>query len=272
MTAGVGDGALLTFIQTIHARHATAVIDFVSFGVDARSFAVACAKSAAVALRCVYNRFEKGILGQEAEYRTHRTNRVTVRTPASPCQYDEYGKSKGRYDERRQAFHPHLCFIESVAVRPFRQVCQQIVAPLVDGSEKIGSDTPIRAVRLEQRSDRMKAYPRNEGDGKQCQHPITQPFLCGRVAEAVFLPFARKPGDDILKYAERTDNGTIDPSEQQGQYNKQQYHTYIQCEQCGEKLYLCHPAHPSVQRSGKIEEQERDERKEYNCKCQSDST
>lgn len=107
---------------------------------------------------------------------------------------------------------------------------------------------------------------------KELHFSSTQPFPGGRIAETVFLPLACKPGNDILKYAERADNGAIDASEQQGQCNKQQYHACIQCEQCGEKLYFRHPAHPAVQRSGEIEEQERDERKEYNCKCQSDST
>ena len=59
------------------------------FGVDARCLAVACAKSAAVALLGIYDRFEKRIPGQETEHRTYRTNRVAVRTSASPCQYDE---------------------------------------------------------------------------------------------------------------------------------------------------------------------------------------
>ena len=270
--AGVGDGSLSAFIQAVHACHATAVINFVGFGVDARCLAVACAKSAAVALLGIYDRFEKRIPGQETEHRTYRTNRVAVRTSASPCQYDEHDKSKGRNDEGGQAFHPHLRFIKSVAVRPFRQICQQIIAPLIDGSEETGSDAPVRAIRFEQRSNRMKAHACNEGHGKHCQHSVTQPFPGGRIAETVFLPLACKPGNDILKYAERADNGAIDASEQQGQCNKQQYHACIQCEQCGEELYFRHPAHPAVQRSGEIEEQERDECKEYNCKCQSDST
>ena len=59
--AGVGDGSLSAFIQAVHARHATAVINFVGFGVDARCLAVACAKSAAVALLGIYDRFEKRI-------------------------------------------------------------------------------------------------------------------------------------------------------------------------------------------------------------------
>ena len=118
------------------------------------------------------------------------------------------------------SFHPHLCFIESVAVRPFRQVCQQVIAPLIDGSEETGSDAPVRAIRFEQRSNRMKAHACNEGHGKHCQHSVTQPFPGGRIAETVFLPLACKPGNDILKYAERADNGAIDASEQQGQCNK----------------------------------------------------
>ena len=101
---------------------------FRGFGVDARCLAVACAKSAAVALLGIYDRFEKRIPGQETEHRTYWTNRVAVRTAASPCQYDEHDKSKGRYDERRQLFIHTSVFIESVAVRPFRQVCQQVIA------------------------------------------------------------------------------------------------------------------------------------------------
>lgn len=99
------------------------------------------AQSAAVALRCVYNRFEKEYLDKKPS--TVPTGQIVLQyvRPPPPCQYDEYGKSKGRYDERRQAFI-HTCFIESVAVRPFRQVCQQIVAPLVDGSEKIEAIRP----------------------------------------------------------------------------------------------------------------------------------
>ena len=37
-------------------------------------------------------------------------------------------------------------------------------------------------------------------------------------------------------------------------------------------LYLCHPSHISMQCSAKVEEQKCDDCKEYNCKCQSDST
>ena len=100
------------------------------------------------------------------------------------------------------------------------------------------------------------------------------PFIANlsEVDRAMLSTVVSELGSNILKYAERADNGAIDASEQQGQCNKQQYHACIQCEQCGEELYFRHPAHPAVQRSGEIEKQERDECKEYNCKCQSDST
>lgn len=58
MAAGIGDSSLFAFIQTVHARYAAAVIYFVGFGVDAGRLAVAGAKSAAVALRGVYDGLE----------------------------------------------------------------------------------------------------------------------------------------------------------------------------------------------------------------------
>ena len=81
MAAGIGDSSLFAFIQTVHARYAAAVIYFVGFGVDAGRLAVAGAKSAAVALRGVYDGFEEGVFGQETEHRTHWANRVAVGPP-----------------------------------------------------------------------------------------------------------------------------------------------------------------------------------------------
>ena len=214
MAAGIGDSSLFAFIQTVHARYAAAVIYFVGFGVDAGRLAVAGAKSAAVSLRGVYDGFEEGVFGQETEHRTHWANRVAVGAPASPCQDEQYDKSNCGYDEGGQAFHPHLRFVEGIAVCPLRQVCQQVVTPLIDRSKKVGSDTPVGTVWLKQRSDGMETYACNEGNEKQCQHSIAQPFSCRGIAETVFLPFAGKPGNDILKYTERTDYGAIDASEQ----------------------------------------------------------
>ena len=85
---------------------------------------------------------------------------------------------------------------------------------MIDRSKKVGSDTPVGAVWLEQRSDGMETYACNEGNEKQCQHSIAQPFSCRGIAETVFLPFTGKSGNDILKYTERTDYGAIDASEQ----------------------------------------------------------
>lgn len=91
----------------------------------------------------------------------------------------------------------------------------------------------------------MKAHARNEGHGKHCQHCVAQPFPGGRIAETVFLPLACKPGNDILKYAERADNGAIDASEQQGQCNKQQYTPAFSASSAGRNcIFAIQPIQP----------------------------
>lgn len=57
----IGNGTLSAFIDTIHTGHTSTIVYFMGLGIDARSFTVAGAKSATVALRGIYNWFEKRI-------------------------------------------------------------------------------------------------------------------------------------------------------------------------------------------------------------------
>ena len=80
MSRGLRD----VYKRQVHAGHAAAVINLMGHRVDARGLAVAGAELAAVALRGVEARLEQRVAGEKSQHRTHRTDRITIRTSISP--------------------------------------------------------------------------------------------------------------------------------------------------------------------------------------------
>ncbi len=135
---------VLTSIYAVHARHATAVIYPVFLAIDARRLAFAGAETAPVALApsIVMRNNEKR---EETQYRSYRTNSIAVSSSVPPCQHEQHNECRDSDQKRRQALYPHLRFIKGIAVRPLGEIGKQVVFPSVQGSEKIGSDTPVGA-------------------------------------------------------------------------------------------------------------------------------
>ena len=81
--------------------------------------------------------------GEETQYRSYRTNSIAVSSSVPPCQHEQHNECRDSDQKRRQALYPHLRFIKGIAVRPLGEIGKQVVFPSVQGSEKIGSDTPV---------------------------------------------------------------------------------------------------------------------------------
>ena len=149
---------VLTSIYAVHARHATAVIYPVFLAIDARRLAFAGAETAPVALALVDRDAEQRKAGEETQYRSYRTNSIAVSSSVPPCQHEQHNECRDSDQKRRQALYPHLRFIKGIAVRPLGEIGKQVVFPSVQGSEKIGSDTPVGAVteRAKPRTSRCR--------------------------------------------------------------------------------------------------------------------
>ena len=227
--------------------------------VDARGLAVAGAELAAVALRDVEARLEQRVAGEESQHRTYRTDRIAVRAPVAPREDKEYDERYDGDEERGEALHPDIDRIEGVAVHALGDVCQQVVAPRINRSQQVRGDAAVGAVRREQRTDARQ----HRGD-EHDEHSPAQPGEGGGVREAVpvFSALAGSPRNDVLHHAQRTDDRTVHAAEKKRQDHQERHDADIQGQQGGQELDFRHPAQPRVERSGKIEEQQRRQHEE----------
>ena len=126
------NGVLGAPFDAIHARHATAVVDSVIFGVDARGFAVAGTRLATVAFGCVDSGAEEREPRQQPQRGAHRADGVAVGASATPGQYSDDHKGDDGHDERGETLEPHLGRVEGVAVHALGHEGEQVVAPPVN--------------------------------------------------------------------------------------------------------------------------------------------
>ena len=70
----------------------------------------------------------------------------------------------------------------------------------------------------------------------------------------------------ILEDTKRTDDGTIDTSEDERQRNQRHYNHHVERHHGWEELDLCHPTKPVMQRPREVEEQQGYQYKEHCCK------
>ena len=68
-------------IDTVHTRHATAVVHRMVLAVNACRLAFARTKSAGITFVLVYRNAQQGKTGQETEYRTYRTDSIAKVRP-----------------------------------------------------------------------------------------------------------------------------------------------------------------------------------------------
>ena len=238
--------------------------------IDARRLAVVLAHLAVLALVRVDDRAEHRKAGKEAQRRAHRTYRVAIGAPVLPGQDNHRDQRDDGHDEGRQAPQPDFLIIESIAIGPLRQGSEQVVDPDVNRLEQVLDDAAPRAVRRQKGNERL--HTRDERDDEQNPDPVAQPLQLGAVAVrlAVFLlAFAChvQVRHSVLENAQRADDGAIDPAEDQGQQDKADDDGDIDGQHGRQKLQLCHPAEPSVQRPGEIQEQQRDAQPEYHGQC-----
>ena len=234
------DGVLMAFVKAIHAGHAAAVVDPMVGDVDAGGLAILGAELAVDALLGVDDRLEVRELGQEAEHRSHRADRVAISPPAAPCQDRYYNKGKEGDEESGQALEPDRRLVERVVVRPLGQVGQKVIAPLVKRGEQVAGDPSIRAVGREQGDHRTDT--RDERHHEHRQHPVAPPRLGRRVGIPVFLFLLAQPSHDVLRHAKRTNHGAINPPEDERQYHEAHDDPHVQRQRRWQELDLRQPA------------------------------
>ena len=211
----IRNGVLGTVADAVHAGHAAAVVYLVVCDVYAGSLAVALALAAADAPVCVNYWLEPRETGQEAQEGTHRTYCVAPGTAVPPCQHGNQHQHHCGDDERRQTLEPYIRGIEGVAVSPLGYERKQVVDPAVHGSEDVGGNASVGAVRLQQ--GHKRAHTRNQGDDEEPKHRVTQPALGLRIGVAVLFLLFAQPGKHILHHSERADDGAVHPAEYQSQ-------------------------------------------------------
>ena len=251
----------LAGVDAVEAVHAAGVVDLAVLYVDAGGLAVVLALLAALAHVRVDHRAEHREAGEETQCRAHGADGVAIRATVPPGQDDHHDERDRSHDEGGQAAQPDFLVIEGVAVRPLRQGGEEVVHPEIDRLEQVLNDASPSAVRGQQGHERLNAH--DEGDDKERPHPVAQPLHFGAVAvrlAVLVLAFARhvEVCYSVLEYAQRADDGAIDPSENEGQEDETDDDGHIQGHHGRQELDLRHPAQPSVQRSREVEKQQRD--------------
>ena len=224
--------------------------------IDARCLAVASTQSASVALFGINHRCQPREARDCSQHGAHRTDSVAIGTSAAPCQYDEHHQGNYRNDKGGQACHPHLCFIESIAIHALGKVGQEVVSPSVDRRQQVACNAAKRAIGCQQRHQR--AYTAHQGSDEQNKHSVAQPILGCTIAIAILLLLFAHPSEDVLQHAQRTNHRTIHTSKQQRQRHQKDNHSNIQCQHSRQELNLCHPSKPRMNSPRKVEEEQRD--------------
>ena len=136
----------------------------------------------------------------------------------------------------------------------------------------MGSNATIGTVRGYQ-TGHGRQPAQQQGD-KHPQHAPPEPALFGRIGIGQFLAtnLSANPGHDVLHHAQRTDDGAVYTTEDEGQQQQGHNDNHVQSEHSGQKLYLRHPCQPVVGPPGEVEQQEGHSHKEKGGKSQSDSS
>ena len=125
------DSIFRTFFNAVHTGYAAAVIDLMFFDVNASCFAVALTEVTVYAFVSIDNRLQPGIAGEKSQYGSNRADCIAVGTSILPGQNDQCDESNSSNSECREAFHPYIYRIESIAVGTFSEIGQQVVSPLI---------------------------------------------------------------------------------------------------------------------------------------------
>ena len=216
---------------------------------------------AALAHVRVDHRTEHRETGEEAQRGAHGADGVAIRAAVAPGQDDHHHERGDGHEEGGQAAEPDFLLIEGVAAGPLGDRGEEVVHPQVDRLEQVLDDASPGAVRGQQGHERLHAH--DEGDDEDRPHPVAQPLHFGAVAvglAVLVLALARhvEVRHAILEHAQRADDGAVDPSEDQGQEDEADDDGDVEGHHGRQELDLRHPAQPSVQRSGEVQEQQRD--------------
>ena len=247
----------MTFVQTVHASHATASVHRVVLHVDASRLAVAGTKGTAVAFLLVDGDAEQGKAGEESQQGTHRTDGITIGTAVACRQHDDQHQHHRRHNQYRQTLEPDLHRIERIAVHAFGQRSQQVVAPHPQGLQETVGCTTIHRIRIKQGHQGM--HTQQHGQHIDDQHPVAQPTLRLGIRVRHFLAASAQTGHHILKHAQRTNHRTIHASSYQREQNQTHDYSGIQGKKCRKELNLRHPSQPCVQHAREVDEQQRHE-------------
>lgn len=266
----VADRPVPANVEAVHAGHAARIVDPAVPVVDTGGLAPPGAQAAVPAFLRVDHGPEQRIFREEPQHRPHRADRIAIGPAVAPRQHDEHGARRSGDQQRRQARHPDLRFIERIASHTLGDRGQRIVAPEINRTEEVGGDTSVGAVRRKQSDQRTHAGDQRRDE--QRQRPAAQPPPGRRVGETVLPPFpaAAEPGDEILKHPERADDRAIDPAEKERQHRKRRHDTDIQRQHRRQELHPGHPSQPGMERPREIEEEQRDAREEENGERPSD--
>ena len=254
----VVERVVLAAVHAVHADHAARIVDRMVFRIDAGGLALSRAESAGGALRRVDHRAEEREAREKSQDSAHGAYGIAPGAAVAPGQNDEQDERRRGDEQRRQAAHPHLRTVEGVAVGPFGQVGQQVVAPAVEGGQQILRDAAIGAVGRYQCHERSDTG--NECRDEEDEDAVAQPSFFGRVGVAV-LPLAApaaKPRDDVLHDSERADDRAVDAPEEQREEHEGHHDAQMQGQQRRQELDLRQPPEPRVQAPRKVEEEQRD--------------
>ena len=252
----------LTFPDAVTTNHAAAIIHTMRLIVDTGGLAVLRAHRAVLALILIEADLQPREAGEETQDGTDGTDGIAVGTPTSPGQHQKHHQRHGGNDKHRQRLHPDIHGVEGVTVSLLCEIGQQVIAQHPDRLQEHRGNAAIGTIwrqQLEERTD-----TRQGSHHEHHQHGIAQPAHLLRVTVLVLFP--TQLCQDVLKHAQRTDDGTIDAPEDERQQQECHDDHDVQRHYGRQELDLGQPAQPGVQRPRKVEEEQRDQCKEHRCK------
>lgn len=239
---GVADGIVRTYRKAVETDHAPRRVDHVIRQVYAMRFAHVLALAALYALVGVDVDVENGIARNETESGAHRTYGIAEQPAGSAgdYRYDCHGDHRNYESEHRSSGNLEMYV-------GFSYACRSVAGPadadrIKNRTKHIGTKAAVYAPGINERN-----YERQTGDEKHqhdCNHCVAQ--LVGRLAVMIVEDCAvsahpGQSGADVLKSAERTNRGAVDPSENKGCGEPDYEICYGKRHGSGEELYLLHP-------------------------------
>ena len=193
---------------------------------DALGLAVHLAGFAAYALGGIDDRTEHGKAGEETEGGSHRADAVAVYPAVLPCQNGQHHQCDGGNDQGRHALDPYFLFIEGIASGALGQRGQQIVAPEIDGLQKVRYHPAIGAVGGQQRHQDVSSG--QQANDKQRPDAIAEPFQLIVILIGFFALMGPQPGNAVLEHAQGANHRAVHPAEDERQYDQAYHHACIQ--------------------------------------------